>query len=244
MRHDTIKINHGNAQIVAHRGVSGLERENTCSAFVAAGNRSYFGIETDVRHTADGKYVLLHDNDTARCGIRPLAPELNTLNDIQAVRLKDMDGKLGRYDLRVPELVDYIRILARYEKVGVLEFKGYFTEEQCKDVVDIIKAEYTLDNMIFISFGFDNLVNLRKVCPESHCQYLTGDFKDEYVTLLKEHKMGIDIWSRAFEEDGEAKIKKLLDNGIEINVWTVDDKDLAEKLIGMGVQYITSNILE
>ena len=32
---DTIKINKGNAQIVAHRGLSGLERENTASAFVA-----------------------------------------------------------------------------------------------------------------------------------------------------------------------------------------------------------------
>ena len=57
---DTIKINKGNAQIVAHRGLSGLERENTASAFVAAGNRSYFGIETDVRPTADGHFVLLH----------------------------------------------------------------------------------------------------------------------------------------------------------------------------------------
>ena len=33
--------------MIAHRGVSGLELENTCAAFVAAGNRSYFGIETD-----------------------------------------------------------------------------------------------------------------------------------------------------------------------------------------------------
>ena len=35
---DTIKIlDHKNTVIVAHRGLSGLERENTCAAFVAAG---------------------------------------------------------------------------------------------------------------------------------------------------------------------------------------------------------------
>ena len=50
---DTIKIKKKKVKMIAHRGLSGLERENTCSAFVAAGNRSYFGIETDVHRTAD-----------------------------------------------------------------------------------------------------------------------------------------------------------------------------------------------
>lgn len=239
---DTIKINKGNAQIIAHRGLSGLERENTASAFVAAGNRSYFGIETDVRHTLDGKYVLLHDDNTARCGIDPVAPELNTLQTIQSVQLIDMDGKRGRVDLRVPEMVDYIRICKRYDKVGVLEFKGSYTEEQMTEIVSIIKAEYAIDKMIFISFYFPNLVALRNVCPEAHCQFLTGEFKDEIIEMLKEHKMGIDIWSNALDE--EWKVKKLLDEGIEINVWTVDNAELAEKLISWGVQFVTSNILE
>ncbi|MBQ3229678.1 MAG: hypothetical protein IJB49_01535 [Clostridia bacterium] len=239
---DTIKINKGNAQLVAHRGLSGLERENTASAFVAAGNRSYFGIETDVRHTLDGKYVLLHDDHTARCGIDPVAPEQSTLQTIQSVQLVDMDGKRGRVDLRVPEMVDYIRICKRYDKVGVLEFKGAYTEEQMAEIVSIIKAEYTLDKMIFISFHFPNLVALRKVCPEAHCQFLTGEFKDEIIEMLKEHKMGIDIWSNALDE--EWKVKKLLDEGIEVNVWTVDNKELAEKLISWGVQFVTTNILE
>lgn len=43
-----------NAKMVAHRGLSGIERENTLLAFVAAGNRSYWGIECDVHVTKDG----------------------------------------------------------------------------------------------------------------------------------------------------------------------------------------------
>ena len=239
---DTIKINKGNAQIVAHRGLSGLERENTASAFVAAGNRSYFGIETDVRVTADGNFILLHDNDAVRCGGDHIIPEQSTLQTIQSVQLFDVDGKRGRVDLRIPEMVDYLRICKRYDKVCVLEFKGYFSVENMEKVVEIVKAEYTLDKMIFISFSFENLLNLRKVCPESHCQFLTGEFKDEIIEMLKEYKMGIDIWSNALDE--EWKVKKLLDEGIEVNTWTVDNKELAEKLISWGVQYVTSNILE
>ena len=52
--------------MIAHRGLSGLERENTYPAFIAAGNRSYFGIETDIHKTADGEFVVIHDETTER----------------------------------------------------------------------------------------------------------------------------------------------------------------------------------
>ena len=239
---DTIKFNKGNAKVVAHRGLSGIERENTCSAFVAAGNRSYYGIETDVRVTADGKFILLHDNDTARLAGDYVIPEQSTLQTLQSIQLLDMDGKRGRVDLRIPELVDYLRICKRYNKVCVLEFKGYFSVENMEKVVALIKEEYTLDMMTFISFSMENLVNLRQVCPESVCQFLTGQYTDELVETLKEKKMDLDIWSGALDE--EAKVKKCLDAGIEVNVWTVDNKEEAEKLVSWGVQYVTSNILE
>lgn len=238
---DTIKINKGNAQIVAHRGLSGLERENTASAFVAAGNRSYFGIETDVRPTADGHFVLLHDDNPVRCGGDMLIPEQSTLQTIQSVQLFDMDGKRGRTDLRIPTLEDYLHICKRYNKVCVLEFKGYYTEEQMKKVVEIVKVEYCLEMMIFISFAFENLQILRTICPEANCQFLTGAFSEELVQRLKDNKMDVDIWSKDLTEE---HVKRFLEEGIKVNVWTVDDPARAEELISWGVQYITSNILE
>ncbi len=239
---DTIKFNKGNAKVVAHRGLSGIEKENTASAFVAAGNRSYYGIETDVRVTADGNFVLLHDNDTVRVAGDYVIPEQSTLQTLQSVQLKDTDGNRGRIDLRIPQLVDYLRICKKYDKVCVLEFKGNFSVENMEKVVAIIKEEYTLDMMIFISFGMENLVNLRQVCPESVCQFLTSQFSDELIETLKTNKMDVDINYAVFDE--EWKVKKFLDEGIKVNVWTVDNKDVAERLVSWGVQYITSNILE
>ena len=32
--------------------------------------------------------------------------------------------------------------------------------------------------------------------------------------------------------------------GIKVNCWTVDDPEIAERLVSWGVDYITSNILE
>ena len=39
-------------------------------------------------------------------------------------------------------------------------------------------------------------------------------------------------------------IKPFKEAGIEVNVWTVDNPEDAEKLMKAGVDYITSNILE
>ena len=39
--------------MVAHRGLSGLERENSIKAFIAAVNRSYYATECDIHLTKD-----------------------------------------------------------------------------------------------------------------------------------------------------------------------------------------------
>ena len=67
MKKDTIKIaDHGSTKFVAHRGVSGLETENTAAAFIAAGNRSYYGVETDIWRTLDHRYICNHDGRSGR----------------------------------------------------------------------------------------------------------------------------------------------------------------------------------
>ena len=63
---NTVKIDRKQAQMIAHRGLSGLEPENTSPAFVAAGNRSYYGIETDIHVTRDRKIVVIHDGSLHR----------------------------------------------------------------------------------------------------------------------------------------------------------------------------------
>ena len=63
---DTIKIEKKNTLMVAHRGVSGLEKENTLAAFIAAGNRSYYGVETDVHRTASTSSSMIRTRPASR----------------------------------------------------------------------------------------------------------------------------------------------------------------------------------
>ena len=82
---NTISIDKQNVKLIAHRGVSGLECENSCAAFVAAGNRSYFGIETDVHVTKDGKYVVIHDDRTGRVSDMDISVEESTFEELSEV---------------------------------------------------------------------------------------------------------------------------------------------------------------
>jgi len=238
---NTIKVNHGATKMVAHRGVSGLERENTCAAFVAAGSRSYFGIETDVHRTADGNFVVIHDGNTQRVSGDNVNVEESTLETVQRIRLTDKDGTKNRYDLYVPQLHEYVGICKRYEKVGVLELKSAFTDEEIAKMIDIIKGYDYLGGIIFISFNYDNLLKVKSILPDQACQFLTGACDDALIERLKADKLDLDINLKGVSEE---LVKKLHENGIIINVWTVDNPEDAERLIGWGVDQITSNILE
>lgn len=238
---NTVKFNKKSTLVVAHRGLSGIEKENTNAAFVAAGNRSYYGIETDVHKTLDGKYVVFHDDTTGRVAIDNMEVEKTTFDCLRNLLLTDIDGKKGRSDIRIPTLQEYISICKKYEKVAVLELKNAFTEDEIYEIVDIIKDMDYLENVTFISFCLENLVFLRKKYPNQPAQYLVDDYTDNLIAMLKEHNLDLDIKYTALTEDN---MKALHDAGIKVNCWTCDDPVAGEQLADWGIDYITSNILE
>ena len=238
---DTIKIDKKNVKMVAHRGLSGIERENTNTAFVAAGNRSYYGIETDIHSTADGNYVLIHDDNTARVAIDDYKVEETDFDTLRSLILTDKDGTKSRSDIRIPTLPEYIGICKKYGKVAVLELKNAFPREQVYEICDMIAKMDYLDGTVFISFNYDNLVYLREKYPTQAAQFLISSFPDDLIDRLKAHSLDLDIHYKALTEE---HVKMLHKEGIEVNCWTVDNKDDAERLAAWGVDYITSNILE
>ncbi len=238
---NTIKFNSQSTKVVAHRGLSGIEKENTNAAFIAAGNRSYYGIETDVHRTLDGKFVCFHDDTTGRVAIDNMVIEETTFDTLRKLLLTDRDGIKGREDLKIPTLKEYISTCKRYEKIAVLELKNEFEKEDIAKICDEINELDYLDNVIFISFAFNNLVKLREIYPNQKVQFLTSQYSDELPELLAKHKFDLDIYYQALNKE---KIELFHNLGIEVNCWTCDDKSAAEDLSSWGIDYITSNILE
>lgn len=238
---DTIKIRAGACKMVAHRGVSGLEKENTMAAFVAAGNRSYYGIETDIHRTLDGHYVAIHDADTGRVAQQKLAVGQSTLAELRGICLNDIADGEPRGDLRIPTLQEYARACKRYGKVSVLELKDDFTSAQLAEIIAILRAEGQLENVVFIAFALENLLRLREILPEQPAQYLVSRMEEGVVQALLAHGLDLDAHYAAVDE---ALVQRLHAHGRKVNCWTVDAPEEAQRLVAMGVDYITSNILE
>lgn len=253
---NTIKIKKGSTKMVAHRGLSGLETENSIPAFIAAGNRSYFGIETDVHVTADGKFVIVHDNFTGRVAEDNIEVEKSDYENLRRVLLKNICPAAGaegydevkeyygirnRPDLVIPNLKEYVSICKKYEKECVLELKNEFVPEDISRMLEEIKSLDYLENMVFISFSLNNLICLRNLLPDQELYYLTGGYNEDILHKLKKYRLNLDVYYPALTKD---IIDRLHNEKILINCWTCDSKEEGEKLAEWGVDYITSNILE
>lgn len=241
---DTIKMNHnGNVQMIAHRGLSGLEKENTAAAFVAAGNHSYFGIETDVHETADGKLIIIHDDNTKRVAGCEYIVEQTDFDTLRSIKLYDRKSEQTRADLVLPTLEEYLSICQRYEKVAVLELKNAMKTETVLKIARVIEEMEYLDKTVFISFAISNLIALRQAYPQAQIQYLVEQIEDlpALLEILKKYHFDIDAKHTAVKEE---MISRFHENGIKVNVWTVNTAERAERLQQIGVDYITTNIVE
>jgi glycerophosphoryl diester phosphodiesterase len=238
---DTIKFEKKNVKMIAHRGLSGIEVENTSSAFVAAGNRSHYGIETDIYKTADGHFIVGHDDNYKRLSGEEIYLEKSTLKELQEVVFFDKDGTKNRVDLRPATLENYLSIVKKYQKHAVLELKSDFNEDEIKRLIEIIKEFDYLDKLTFISFNYNNLLSIKKFLPNQSAQYLFWKITDEEIERLVRDKIDVDIWVVELTKE---QIEKCHKAGLVVNCWTVDDPKKAEELASWGIDFITSNILE
>lgn len=238
---DTLKLDKGKARLIAHRGLSGLEVENTCSAFVASGNRSYYGIEMDIHLSADGHFIINHDDNFERvAGVGKKICDM-TLDEIKQIVLFDKDGTKNRHDLHPTTLECYLGIVTRYQKHAVIELKSDFSDKDILRIIDTVRGFSYLDNTTFISFNYENLVKVRKVLPSQSAQYLIWHLTDEEIARLERDKLDADVWCMELTKE---QIDRAHARGIKVNCWTVNEIPEGEKFVSWGIDFITTNILE
>ncbi|WP_136682384.1 glycerophosphodiester phosphodiesterase family protein [Falsirhodobacter xinxiangensis] len=107
----TIAENALGAAVIAHRGAWHAAPENSLPAIADAIAIGATVAEVDVRRTADGHLVLMHDRTTLRMTGVALTPEDVTLADLRELRLFDRDGADARAtDHRIPTLAEALRL--------------------------------------------------------------------------------------------------------------------------------------
>lgn len=228
-------------KMIAHRGYSQFEKENTLVAFSAAGAISeFYGIETDVHVTNDGHYITIHDETPSRItnGLVDFNVEKNSFDIVRQVLLPDIDNYTLRNDLRIPEMVEYFRVCKKYNKVAVCELKQVFTKEQMKEILDIVDSLDMLKQTVFISFILEDLMVLRELSSTQSAQWLLCEFKEEHIETLKKYHLDVDAHYNSITKE---RIDLCHENGIKVNIWTVNDQNIANQYAAWGVDFITSN---
>ncbi|MFB9950674.1 glycerophosphodiester phosphodiesterase family protein [Rhizobium puerariae] len=81
--------------IVAHRGIWKDAPENSLLSIQRAIDAGYDVVEIDVRRTADGEFVLLHDDTLERMTGVNHEPERMTLKELTSLALRNRDGGTG-----------------------------------------------------------------------------------------------------------------------------------------------------
>lgn len=235
----TIRINSKNTKMVAHRGAGKVWVENSLPAFQNSAKCSYWGIETDIHCTKDGKYIIIHDDTPLRVtGIDGITVEETDFETLRNLHLLGLEGD----EARLPTLEEYVTACKSGDKYCVLELKNQMPEKNIKEIIEQINSMDYLDRTVFISFSYTNMSILKKLVPDQAAQFLISQKRfEECIELVRSNPMDIDI-------DHRCVTKELIDEmhglGVKVNTWTVNDPEEAEALTEMGIDFITTDILE
>lgn len=215
-------------QLVGHRG-SYWGVENTAEAFVNGARAGYDGLECDIKITADGEYVISHDDDLSRLG-HSVSIEGSTLASLQELELSQTRGD-ATYTGRLCTLAEYLDICNQYDCFPVIELKwctGIHSNESGNNdfskipgLIGLIREKGLAEKAVILSSMRGCLEYIRSNYPEIQIQFLTGQYWANHFDWCVEQGFDVDIQIGYFDEKA---VKQFHDAGLKVNVWTVNSE--------------------
>jgi glycerophosphoryl diester phosphodiesterase len=223
--------------VVAHRGASVDQPENTIEAFEAAIVAGADAVEFDVRMTADGHAVVMHDPDVSRTTDGSGLVSEMTLEEIR---------KLG-----VPTLEEILRCVSGRAAADI-EIKNLpgepdFTpdrEQAVEATLDALDATGFASPVIVSSFNPASITRSRSLRPDVPTGLLT-EYEVEAEEALKRATTNGYPWVLPFVlkvlEAGDGFADRVHEGGALLGVWIADDPETARRLFELGADAVATN---
>ena len=148
--------------LAAHRGDRKFFPENTMPAFEAANRAGVDMIETDIRMTADGELIIIHD----RSGLRTTGVD-RSVNEMTLAEVKELDaGHLFSEEFigtRIPTVREFLEWVSKTKLLVNWELKDYPSEVgeerafACVDQLIAMIEEYGMEKRSMVN-SFSNRV--------------------------------------------------------------------------------------
>ncbi len=225
--------------VVGHRGAAGHAPENTMASFEAALRLGADAVELDVRPSADGELVVIHDAAVDRTTDGRGAVAAMTLEQLRSLDAGARHGGQFRGE-RIPTLREALA-WARGRTELVIEIKGdphpqHGVEEQ---VVGLVAEHGMIDRVMVISFYHPSLRRVRELEP----RIATGMLYDGFLadTIAAARAAGADCVRPRWTDWNDALVAEVHGAGLVAGAWTPDDEAVMARLLAMGLDSITTN---
>ncbi|WP_374968774.1 glycerophosphodiester phosphodiesterase [Terrabacter sp. BE26] len=228
----------GRALAVAHRGDPVTHRENTLQAVGRAIDAGADLVEIDVKTTADGVSVVLHDDNLARLweverDIREL-----TVHEVDAVGALPSGGSM-----RIPRLQQVLQAVAG-TGVGLLidMDSGEWASAALSTVTRAASAGEVRPTQVVWCGHIDALRAVRRADPNARIflswgeQLRDGLPSDELVAELRP-----EAFNPHWEAVGGPVRDWASDHGLALCCWTVDDPNTIATVLHEGADAVISN---
>jgi glycerophosphoryl diester phosphodiesterase len=232
-------------QIIAHRGYSAKAPENTLAALAAAIEAGADAVEFDVQTAGCGTPVLFHDPMLSRTtnGVGPL--RRRPLGHLRALDAGSWFGSEFSGQ-SIPSQEEALSLLSGRVSRVYQDIKGYREMEDLDRMVTITRNSGMAEASIFVSSDWIILNRLKQSGPEIQRAYLVGDANTFPEAL---DRAAVDEGSFISVEVGVALdhphgVREALESGIELVTWTVNDPDVAQKALEVGIPRITTDEVE
>ena len=240
--YESYRIPAGSVRMIAHMGYSAIAPANTLPSYIAAGESNFWGAECDIQRTADGVWILMH-NDTVDAMTDGTGPVMEkTYAEMMELNV-NVGNNIDQYPgLKVATLEQYLDVCKEYGLHPVIEIKESADPEYMDEVAAILSAREEKDMFYVISFGREICVRMKTLMPALRVYYIISyeDVSRENIDFALESGLdGMDI--HVFHP--EDYVKDVVNSELDVFVWTIDDLDNAERLYNLGVNAITTNSL-
>jgi glycerophosphoryl diester phosphodiesterase len=221
-------------QVIGHRGASGYAPENTVASFEHALSLGVKAVEFDVRMTADGVPVVLHDSklDRTTNGNGPVAE--HTWLDL--LQLDAGSWKHPRFaGTRVPSLQEALMAIAPYAR-PIIELK---VPVDPPVILDQLRRYDIEGDVLVMSFHGEWLVPFRKHSKEVPLGFLSDHWRPE----LPGEARGLDAEVLLLHTGvlGTTQIAAAEAEGLEVWCFTPNDAGLIAACAAMGVSGIVTD---
>lgn len=221
--------------IFAHRGASMRAPENTLAAFRLAKAEGADAIELDVKLSADGVPVVIHDPTVDRT-----TDGSGTVATLSLAALKELDAGEGQH---IPTLDEVFAEMGKDFFINV-ELTNYTTpkDDLVEKVVELIQKHERAQSTLFSSFLPKNLHRAEKLLPQTPRGLLTLPNFIGWVARFYAFPRGNYQALHPHRKNASVRqIKQAHRMSRRVHVWTVDAPDEMRKLAAWGVDGIFTN---